>query len=145
MSELFTLRALAADDLPFVFNSWLKSFRDAPAVQSIPNSIYFAGQHDRIDRILKSAGLAAAVACNPEDPTQIYGYIVAENATVGSVVHWVYVKHPFRGHGVARGLFAAVVGAGTGPVPFYYTHRVKASDRLVRERAATFNPYLLKE
>lgn len=134
-ADLFRTRRLLPEDVPFLYNSWLKSYRDSPTVQSISNTVYYAEQHKLIERLLQAPEAKAVVACNPEDPTQIYGYIVYQP----DVLHWVYVKHTFRGAGIARMLVAE---AGLS-AKLIYTHRVKNSERLVGERDATYNPYLL--
>lgn len=131
----FVLRAARGEDLPFIFNSFLKSYRDAPAVSGVPNTLYYDGQHALIERLLKDG--KAIVACATDDPEQIMGYGIGG----ASVIHWIYVKHPFRGFGIGKALEGALVGQA--PEQVFYTHRVKATDRLVRNRPYTFNPFLL--
>lgn len=135
---LFVVRGPGEEDLPFIFNSWLKSFRDSPQVQGVPNTLYYAEQHALIGQLLKDSYVL--IACNPDDPGQIYGYAVgcAKPEPDHSVLHWVYVKHPFRNFGIAKALVHDVCGDR----PLYYTHRVKNSDRIAGDRSATFNPYL---
>lgn len=135
MSELFKVRAVQTADVPFLYNSWLKSYRDSPSVTSIPNTLYYAGQHAVIEKLFETPDVETVIACNPEDEGQIYGYVVA----APGVLHWLYVKHTFRGHGVGKMLLAEM---GLSK-EFFYTHRVKNSDRLVGDRHAVFNPYLL--
>lgn len=138
-NKLFDIRPLLSADVPFVYNSWLKSYRDSPMVKSIPNTIYYAEHHKVIENLLKQTNCLAAVACNPEDANQIYGYIVGEMIEKALCVHWVYCKHPFRGNGIAKALFQWI-GESTANT---YTHRVKNVEKLIGERPFTFNPYLL--
>jgi GNAT superfamily N-acetyltransferase len=140
----FMLRQLTKDDLPFLFNSFLKSFRDAPAMVGIPNALYYASQHALIERLMASAGSRVLVACSKDDPSQIYGYGLGEVATVGSVIHWIYVKHPFRGFGIGKTLEQALIQSN--PVTVFFTHRVKPLERLLKNRTGyTYNPFLLMD
>lgn len=138
-NEHVRIRPMAKADESFIYHSWLKSYRDSPTVRSIPNTIYFARHHDVIERIFKDPSTVVNIACNPEDENQIYGYIVG--GTVGPVVHWVYVKHPFRGAGIGALLEKSVVGDNGATA--VYTHRVKQMDRLLKDKTYTYNPYLL--
>jgi hypothetical protein len=72
------LRELEASDIPFVYNSWLHSYRSSPAVRNIPNSVYYAEHHAVIERILASGRLISFVECDVVDPQVLYGYVVAE-------------------------------------------------------------------
>lgn len=134
--ELFAFRPMSKADEAFIYNSWLKSYRDSPTVRSVPNSLYFAAHHDVIEQLLSSPTANVIIACNPEDPEQIYGYGVGD---VG-VIHWIYVKHPFRGNGLGRALEQRLVGTADAVT---YTHRVKTTDRLIRDKNYTYNPYVL--
>ncbi len=151
MTELFTIRDALPDDVPFVFNSWLKSYRDSPMVKSIPNTIYYDEHHRVIERLLQKPELCAFVACNPEDSNQIYGYVLAERAfdgqggCVSTTFHWIYCKHPFRGNGIAKALFEKVQHGkpATPGHQTFYTHRVKNVENLIGDRTFVFNPYAL--
>lgn len=139
----FVLRSAVAADIPFIFNSLLKSYRDAPAVQGIPNGLYYAAHHAVVERILSDAGLRLIVACNPDDSAQIYGYGMGRAAGDVRVIDWIYVKHPFRGYRVGSTLEQALLASIGGEGPVHYTHRVKQVDRLLKDRSYTYNPYLL--
>jgi hypothetical protein len=99
-----------------------------------------------IENIFADPRTKVLIVCNPEDRDQIYGYGVggksidpASNAPVG-VIHWIYVKHPFRDNGIGRALEAEYVKDVTG---VFYTHRVKMLDRLIGEKKYIYNPYML--
>lgn len=124
-----------------VFNSWLKSYRDSPMVRGVPNTAYYTAHHEIISRILEAQGLHAFVACNPDDADSIFGYLIGEATTKGPVVHWLYIKHAFRGWQIAKALFGAF---NPKSAPFIYTHRTRNSEHLLGDLEATFNPYLLR-
>lgn len=136
-----SIRVAELADIPFIFNSWLKSYRDAPAVKNVPNTIYFSEHHKVIEHILNAKGLMILVACNPDDRDQICGYIVGELSENDSIVHWLYCKHPFRKMGIGRALEAAFLDLAPAKQALTYTHMSKISDRIQRLKSYTFNPY----
>lgn len=95
-----TLREPTADDLGYLFSSWLKSARGEGAHRHMANDVYFGAMKPRVTEALRRGRIV--VACNPDDPWAIYGWICFEP----SVIHYVYVKYTFRHLGVARRLFA---------------------------------------
>lgn len=134
----FALRPPESADVPFLYNSWLKSYRDSPTVAGIPNTLYYTGQHALIERLLRDCEVV--IACSKEDPGQILGYGIGETGLGTATVHWIYVKHPFRGFGIGRALYQDLVGDQAN---VYFTHRPKNGERLLRGRPVTYNPYLL--
>lgn len=129
---LWQLRPSLPTDEGFVYSSWLKSYRDAPAMSGISNTIYYANVHGIIENVLKTAKVI--VACNDEDPQLIYGYIVYEPGTV----FYGYTKHSFRGLGIAKSLEKAALGESPGAT--VYTCKTRVSDSLMKSR-----PYYLYE
>lgn len=143
MTPLFSVRIAADSDLPFIFNSFLKSFRDSPSVSGVPNTVFYDGHHAVIERLLAHPGARTLVACNAADPAQIYGYAIGRDFGAFKSIDWLYSKHSFRGFGIARSLMMDLVGPHPSPVPLYYTHRVKHMDRLLKNRPMAYHPYLL--
>jgi GNAT superfamily N-acetyltransferase len=81
----------------------LKSFRDAPFVAGIPNSIYYREMHLAIEKVLARANVV--VACDPAEPALIFGWGVGESAKDGTLfLHFLYVKHALRKFGIAKAL-----------------------------------------
>ena len=91
------LRPIIEDDLPFLYNSWLKSYRLSHFAEKVTNTIYFQDHHKLVERILQNSKVL--MACNPSDPSQLYGYVVASSVDDIIVVHFLYVKHTFRNMG----------------------------------------------
>lgn len=98
------LRPPQSEDVSFVFNSWLKSFRDSPMMFNMSNDVYFKGAHDQIEAVAKDPNARVVVACDPAEPNIIFGYGVAELVGTELVLHWVYVKHPFRNFGLGKAI-----------------------------------------
>ncbi len=140
----FNLRAGDLKDVSFIFNSWLKSYRDAPAVKSVPNTIYYAEHHAVIERIFASAGLVLLIACDQNHPEQIFGYAVGERRPEGLMLHWTYVKYPFRKFGIGRALIEAMLTTNVESLPVFYSHSPKGAESLMKSRPYIFNPYAIR-
>ena len=141
MKESVRLRTLIDDDLPFLFSSWLKSYRSSHFAEKITNTIYFEDHHKVIERIIKNSKVL--VACNPSDPSQLYGYSVATEEDGVLVLHFLYVKHTFRNMGIGKTLLDAV--GHKSDKAAVYTHHTRMSDKLASKYNLVFHPYLLFE
>ena len=109
-------RLAAEPDLGFVFDSWINSYRDAHAAGMIAYEDWAAVMRQAIERVLARDGCELYVAHHPgedDGKTDLYGWAALE----GQLVHYVYVKRPFRRLGIARGL----LGAGKVQPRFSYT------------------------
>jgi hypothetical protein len=131
------LRHTHAGDIAFIFNSWLESYRGSLHMKNISNTVYYAGHHNLIERIMKRS--EAVIACNPEDQTQIYGYIVYEIITGVLVLHYVYVKQPYRKLGIMKQLLEKA--GRKEKVAFVYTHETYSGSKLALKFSAFYNPY----
>ena len=83
------------NDLNFILNSYLKSYRNSPETKDIVNGIYFSDYRDRIALLLQSSEVT--VICAEDDEDHIIGYAVHRLIGDWPLIHYVYVKHPFRG------------------------------------------------
>jgi GNAT superfamily N-acetyltransferase len=138
MNEQIRLRPANEEDIPFIFSSWLKSFRSSLFASKLVNSVYFTEHHKVIEKIVKNSHVI--VACNDQDPTQIYGYIVA--GTVDSIfcLHYVYTKHPFRRMGIARLLINFF--EHSKDLAGIYTHHTRAMDDIAPKFNLVHQPYI---
>ena len=121
-----------ADDVSFVFHSWLKGSRDSwPEMRS---DDFYALQHRRIERLL--ADDTSLVVLHPENaPAVIGAWALLDNAFPKSeVVHYVHVKGEYRGQGHATRLLAGRTIA---------THMTEAGERLKRKLGLRYIPHLL--
>lgn len=98
-----------------------------------------------LDGLLKRA--SCLVACAPDYQEQIFGYVIYEapGDRIGvPVLHWTFVKGPFKRNGIGTRLMAE---AGfTKTQPFLFTH-LSNSDLVhgLRKKwpLGKYNPYLL--
>lgn len=133
------LRPANQTDVPFIFNSWLKSYRDSAGAKTVSNTVYFAEHHKLIERIVKNNSVILAV--NDSDPSQIYGYICAGQTEGIFTLHYLYVKHNFRNLGIGKVLLNAfehdLATAGI------YTHHTKIADKIASKYNFVYHPYVL--
>ena len=133
------LRAATAEDVPFIFNSWLKSYRQSLFARNITSTVYFSEHHKVLENLLRNS--TVIMACDKQDPTTVYGYICAGKVDGVFVLHYVYVKHSFRNLGVGKALLNAFDhDVNTAAV---YTHHTRMSERLAPKYNLLYHPYLL--
>lgn len=97
-------RAYRESDLPFVFDTWIRSFEH----QNDLAGPYTAKQvraaiRGTIEDLLAS-GASVTVACAKDDPDLIVGYIAFETKHEFPVIHYCYVKEGAREAGLGRAL-----------------------------------------
>lgn len=131
-------RRLALDDWAFVYSSWMRSYR--AAAFAISNPVYYHHQRALIAQLLQR-GLCLLVH-NPEDAAQLLGFAAAEAVGGVCVLHYLYVKHPFRRLGVARALCLEAARQLHTAGGYQHTHRTAAGKHLADTLPSTFNPYL---
>lgn len=144
MSELQNLksqvqvRTATEADVPFIFNSWLRSFK-AAAPRSLTPVVYFDFQHKLIQSILRRSSVS--MLCSPDDSQQLFGYLVHETIDNVPVLHYAYIKHDFRQLGLLNSLLAhAGVSKDSGA---YYTHETNSTFKVRNSyKLLVYNPYL---
>jgi GNAT superfamily N-acetyltransferase len=144
----FGIRASVETDVPLVCSSWLKSHWQAVR-HSIANTVFMSGHHRRIEDALKRG--VVLVAHPEDDEGQILGWCAGEKAGDVGVVHYVYVKRPFRRMGIGRELARCMIH---GRLFVRHTHdprtnreknyRTEVADAcsLIVKLGSAFDPYL---
>lgn len=134
-------RQAGEQDVSFLFNSWMTSFRQAPSLQRVAQPFYFNGQHKLIERILAQSQVLLVV--DKDTPHNIYSYIVYEKVEGVLVLHYAYTKQTFRKLGLFKKLLAEA--GHTREVAGLYTHESKISKYVGDHVNMYYNPYLLFE
>lgn len=132
------VREAGPGDLNFILKSWLMAVRNTSHLSwGIANARYFAGEQILIKRTLAKA--RTLVACLPDDPELVLGFVVCEPP---ALCHFVYVKAALRRQGVARVLLQA---AGLDPVAGFVATvaTYELTKGFIREKypAVEFDPY----
>lgn len=139
--DLVRFRLANESDISFIFNSWLKSFRETSKSVSISSVVYYANHHKMIEGLLKKCDVT--IACEQQNPAHIFGYICAEKVTGVDVIHFTYVKESYRRLGMAR-LLCEAAGVDLAK-PVFFTHRCKKSGVWMHNKNDCYlihNPYL---
>ena len=89
------LRLAGADDMNFVYSSWLSAIATSEKRRT-PKEIVYKNHREIMARSLNKSRVI--VACMHECKDQILGWLCHED----DVLHYLYVKQPFRKHGIAR-------------------------------------------
>jgi hypothetical protein len=121
------LRTYEDGDLPFILNSWLRSYRRS--VSDVPGWFYWSRQKALILALLERS--YTVVACDPDDPDVVYGFAVVESdGHTFHALHWAHVKHGLRGAGVARAMLRALGIFENSDITL--THWTPAGERAAR-------------
>lgn len=108
---------------------------------SVPKELYRSGQMKLMARLIQSC--SCYVACAPEELTQIYGWMVFEKIGEIGVLHYIYVKHPYRRFGIGGKIFSMLECDRT--VPVIATHATMYLNHVKDKWNLTYNPYMLLE
>lgn len=131
-----TIREAVEADIPFIFNSWLKSYRGSAATKTISNAVYYQFQHKLIESLLRRC--TVLVLCEAGDTNQLLGYLVFETVEGIPVLHYCYIKHSFRKLSLCNKLLQQIdLSKGA-----FYTHETPNSMRMCAKKGLIYNPYL---
>ncbi len=133
------IRDAAEADLPLIFSSWLKSFRNGTFAKFIDNTIYFEQHHKVIEKLLKRSKVR--VACSPTNPEDIFGYLVWEKMDGVFILHYGYTKHTFRNLGVFAQLMKDT--GETFETSGLHTHTTIPCTTLMPRYELIYHPYIL--
>lgn len=132
-------KALPAD-IEFIYATWIKSFwsdSQCPIgdLGLGTRKTLFCREYQKIlDGIFYDRETETYVAHAFQDPHTILGYLVA----TPPVVHYAFVKEPFRKYGIAKSLHTA---SKCGPL---ITHRTLALNPIMKKYSQLeYNPFLL--
>ncbi len=131
------LRPATADDVSFIFATWLNNFKNSSYhAKRIRKDVFYREHHKVIEDLLPNCSVL--VATPSDDSNTILGYIVAEPAD--NIVHFTYVKAAFRNLGIAKQLIFASLKLDTC---VKFTHWSFVMDELMEKYPhLEYNPYL---
>lgn len=135
------LRTVKLSDLKYITNSWLESYRRAPAVTAVPNKSYYRFQHLLIEHLIPDSRII--VAAGKSEPDRIYGWLVSEYTAPTLTLHYVYVRLEARNYGLGSALiteaFRQASQQRTKPNQVIWTHQTQSGRRFME----SFGPRLL--
>lgn len=133
------IRTPVQDDMPFIYSSWLKSYRGTDFAKNITNSVYYEYHHNVIEDLINNSTIVLATDIN--DTTHIMAYIIAAKINGLLTVHYLYVKHTYRRLGIGKTLFSIFDKDTDSPI--CYTHETSLGGRIASKYKLTYNPYLI--
>jgi hypothetical protein len=132
------IRKATEADVSFIFNSWLKSYRDSFFARGVASNMYFSEHHKVIERILKTCEVY--IACDDADAMNIYGWACAEFIDNTFVIHYSYVKQMYRFLGIANLLISQY--KHNPEVASLYTHHTKYAEKICPRKSIFYSPYI---
>lgn len=124
IERYWTIRPAEPGDLSFVVKTWLQSYAPHAKQAHALKMPYLSTQNRQLGAILSDAyyqhtsplvqelvdRCPILVACMPEEPDVIVGWVCGELHSTGpSVLHYTYTKGVYRKHGVAKSLVGALL------------------------------------
>lgn len=125
-ASLLALGRARPADMNFVRSSWFTSFWKSGAAPKVSYEQYREEMPKQIERTLEHSTVLVCWFSNI--PEEIAGYAVIQ----GDLLHWCYVKHPYRRQHIATALAAGCTE---------YTARTRLGDLLAASMSLKFNPW----
>lgn len=118
----YNFSLMQPDEVKFIVDSWVRSFRDSPWAGCIANDQYQEVMRGTVNGLL-ARGVRVVVATTAEGPRRVCGYIATE---APDLIHYIYVKNGSRKLGLANELLKH------GPQMGRLTFRTPASEFLLK-------------
>lgn len=131
IKEKINIRPVVTDDVSFIYATWLRGLYHGNSwFREIDPGAYFKTYHSVLEFILfKRKDVKCSVAVLKEDPNIILGYCVTEP----TILHWIFVKKPWRKMGIAKALLPEDIKT--------VTHLTKVG-KAIKPKEWGFNPFL---
>lgn len=142
MTLPFIFREMVDGDEPFIFNSFLKSFKANSTAYYTDNQIYYKNQSELINYLLDNCH--TLIACFPEDPEMIMGYIIYEHIIKTLVIHYIYVKNSLRLQKIASNMIQPLLDPdNTVVVATHCTNDFKKLKYKINGKRLSYDPYFI--
>src|ERR1700728_876696 len=136
----YLLREATKEDESFIYNSSLKFIHKLSNYRNIRDSIFFHNQSEIIRYLLNNSKVL--IACFPEAPEEIMGYIIYEHLQNDLILHFVYVKFLHRHKGLIKEIMQSILRPDTNMI--VYTHYPDFNvTKLAQGRLWVFDPYYI--
>lgn len=110
VSECVFRSYLLEDDLNFILNSWMTSYRTEYSF--LPDKVYYTGMQKLIGALALESQVL--IAHEPNDPNKILGWMVyrpPSEPDAAMLVHYTYVKHRYRRFGLGKRMLTSANGS----------------------------------
>lgn len=116
--QVIKIRKAKKEDINFVYSAWLRCYsNNSPITQRYVRKesqkkedfeqarANFFDTHQKIlDTLLSKDNMEVLIACDDQDEDLIYGFSALEPG----IIHFVYVKQPFRKMGIGTKLLSTI-------------------------------------
>lgn len=102
----YEIRVMDEGDQGFVYNTWMKQTFDTIPYKFMLNED-FRKEHSKVVNRHMRRG-TNLVACDVQDPSVIFGYVISEELEDFVCIDFIYVKTAFRGMGICKHLLNSV-------------------------------------
>lgn len=126
---MIVIRPAGEPDWHFIKSSWMRSYWESGDAPKVDYKTYWEEFGRIVDRLLPKAEVATFESA----PTEILGYVVRDRDW--NIVHWVYVKQPYRRQEIATTLLVGVEE---------FTISTRAGRKLNQRLNLKFNPWALQ-
>lgn len=141
-----TVRPMTPEDIPFVTDSWARSFLHSPSVRNVPDDVYKLEIRARIDRLLKQS--VTLVLSAADSPTHVSGFVIFQppkNDASLPILHYLLIHANLQDRGLGSKLFKLVSDTRNSPEdPCWATHWTIPMKRVISRWNLIFNPFLLE-
>lgn len=121
LGERCIVRPWHEDDVKFVYDSWLNSWRSSRYAGVVPNDLYYDTTRRAIEDLIARGAVVLVAELNGE----LLGFACGEVKDGKKVHHYTYVKDPFLRQGVEERLLAALPGESPGWFTFAQSRFLK--------------------
>ena len=103
------------------------------------NDTYYNLFKEVVGKALQTSNII--IVCNPDDSSQVYGYLCYKYEDDIPVIQYVYVKFTYRKLGIARDLIKSVIPTIKSS-PVVVTHANRIFDSLQKSHLLIYKPNL---
>lgn len=139
---MWAIRDYRPDDFNFIAHSYLRSRRGTYEATRLPDEVYYPTYKERLETMLRISQVR--ILCAEDDPGHIGGYLITSKLADWDVVHYIYIKHAFRGLGLASALLKQVV-PNFGQTLSICTHLPKSRAPWAEKYKLMFDPKYVRD
>lgn len=141
---MWTTRQARMSDYPFIARSYLRSNYASPQTRAMIPEVYYPEYKAKLEYMVASGQVI--IACSTEDDDQIFGFCIAGLFANQILLHYLYVKLPFRKLGIATSLATLVSPELGHPNVFtFVTHQPKGWKQVSEKYHLIYVPQYSKE
>lgn len=136
---MFIPRPMEEKDEDLIYGGWVESLRGQSPYREMRSQDYRPSQRKLIQEILSRPGVTVLVA-QAQGKELEYGFCCGEMEDGNFILHYIYVRPPYRKGNIASGLLQ-FMGVRVGKTPIVATHW-RSNMRHFREKwNLTYNPW----